>query len=190
MLDRLRVNWKLTIVIVMALQLRALWHPWSFISVESRGKECVKYLCLVHVPIPVCGVTIPILQWADVNSTLPFAITIYIILILIEFEKRQSRCYQPEALSPAPKENTGGVCKVSLKYKNFNEDQSYHHIVVVKEKQKHLKQLWKGITHGGWMHGWANQEIKLLRHLSKTQHCSTVHGEIAWWVAITNRKKI
>ncbi|KAJ7424495.1 hypothetical protein WISP_28397 [Willisornis vidua] len=51
-----RVDWELIILTVMILQLRALRLPWCIIHVEDRGKESVKQLCLVSVP--VCEITI------------------------------------------------------------------------------------------------------------------------------------
>lgn len=53
----------------MALQLRALRPPCSIIHVEDGDKGCAKSLG----PVPVCEVTIPILEWANIIFTLPFA---------------------------------------------------------------------------------------------------------------------
>ncbi|KAJ7419583.1 hypothetical protein BTVI_24832 [Pitangus sulphuratus] len=69
-----KVNWELIILTVMVLQLRALTLP-SIIHIEDRGKESVKHLCLVSVPI--CEVTILILQWANDISILPIAINMF-----------------------------------------------------------------------------------------------------------------
>lgn len=70
-----RVDWELNIFTVMVLQLRAVGPPWSIICAEDRGKESIKHLCLA--PVPLCEVTILILQWASVISNLPFAINIF-----------------------------------------------------------------------------------------------------------------
>lgn len=51
----------------MTLQLRALGPPCSIIHVEEGDKGCVKSLC------PVCEVTTPIPEQANVIFTLPFA---------------------------------------------------------------------------------------------------------------------
>lgn len=56
----------------MVFQLRPLGLPWSITHAEDRGKEYIKHLCLVYVP--VCEVTIPTPGWGNVISTFSFVI--------------------------------------------------------------------------------------------------------------------
>ena len=44
-------------------------------NIEDRGKECIKHLCFV--PVPVCEVTIHILEGDNVISTMFFSINIF-----------------------------------------------------------------------------------------------------------------
>lgn len=54
-----RVDCESILIPVIVLQLRALGPPWSAIHVKDIGKECLKHLCLVS--LPVCEVAILIL---------------------------------------------------------------------------------------------------------------------------------
>lgn len=55
----LKVNCELNILAVLVVQLRSLGRPQLIISVEDRGKEGIKHLCLVYVL--GCEATTPIL---------------------------------------------------------------------------------------------------------------------------------
>lgn len=79
-LNKLRVSWKVIIPPVTVFQHRALGFPEPIISVEDRGKEGIKNLCCMYIPI--CEESDLIKQQTSIISDPPFVVKMFLKALL------------------------------------------------------------------------------------------------------------